>query len=144
MTLVTLCRILVHSSDTGNTGLTKYAVIAPKFAGGSMGDQCLEHFCSESRTSLQCQKVREIPEYGGVHLTCRENCMLPIAAANQSAYFSFSTANYSQKLHKKHSIRAVAHGIRRFHWALHHQISELVLTPPPPRLRIFCFVISPP
>ena len=39
--------------------------------------------------------------------------MLLIAAANQSACFNLSTANYSRKLHKKHSIRAVAHGIRR-------------------------------
>ena len=32
---------------------------------------------------------------------------------NQSTCFSFSAANYSQKLHKKHAIRAViAHGIR--------------------------------
>jgi len=50
--------------------------------------------------------------------------MLLIAAANQSVYFSFSTANYSWKLHKKHSIRAAAQEIRWFHWALHHQISE--------------------
>ena len=26
--------------------------------------------------------------------------------------FSFSTANYSERLHKKHSIKAAAHGIR--------------------------------
>ena len=41
--------------------------------------------------------------------------MLPIAAANESACFSFSAANYSQKLHEKYSIRTVAHGIRQFH-----------------------------
>ena len=29
--------------------------------------------------------------------------------------FSFSMANYSRKLHKKHSIRAAVHRIRRFH-----------------------------
>ena len=38
--------------------------------------------------------------------------------------FSFSVANYSLKMHKKHSIKAAAHGIRQFHKALHHQISE--------------------
>ena len=41
--------------------------------------------------------------------------MLPIAAGNQSARFSFSVANYSLKLHKKDSIRAALHGIRQFH-----------------------------
>ena len=58
-------------------------------------DQCLEHFYSKGRTSLQCWKVRKISGYGGAHLPCRENCMLLIAAANQSAGFSFSMANYS-------------------------------------------------
>ena len=29
--------------------------------------------------------------------------------------FSFSVANYSLKLHKRYSIEAAAHGIRRFH-----------------------------
>ena len=39
--------------------------------------------------------------HGRAHLLFRENCMLPTAAANQSACFSFSLANYSRKLHKK-------------------------------------------
>ena len=38
--------------------------------------------------------------------------------------FSFRAANYSHKLHKNHSIKTAEHGIRRFHQALHHQISE--------------------
>ena len=29
--------------------------------------------------------------------------------------FSFSAANYSLKLHKRYSIEAAVHGIRRFH-----------------------------
>ena len=78
------------------------------------------------------RKVGEIPGYGWTHLPRRENCMLPIAAANQTAWFSFSTANYSRKLHKKHLIRAVAHGIRQFHWALHHQIAECMWACPTP------------
>ena len=58
--------------------------------------------------------------------------MLPIAAGNQSARFSFSVANYSLKLHKKDSIRAALHGIRQFHWEL-HRIAECMWacsTPP--------------
>ena len=59
----------------------------------------------KGRTSLHCQKVLEIHGYGWAYLSCRENCMLLIATANQSVYFSFSMANYSWKLHKKHSIK---------------------------------------
>ena len=29
-----------------------------------LGDQRLEHFCTEGRTSLHCWKVNKIPEYG--------------------------------------------------------------------------------
>ena len=65
--------------------------------------------------------------------------MLPIAAANQHACFSFSVANYSQKLHKKHSVRAVVHGIRRFHWALYHQSAERMSLSYPT-----CALITPP
>ena len=80
----------------------------------------LQHFCSKGRTSLQCQKI---PGYEWAHLPFWENCMLLIAAANQSTCFSFSTANYSLKLHKKHSIKAAAHGSDNF---TEHYIIRLV------------------
>ena len=89
-----------------------------------LGYQCLECFCSWGRTSLHCRKVRQIPGCEWAHLPCRENYKLPTAAVNQSACFSFSVANHSRKLHKKHLIRAVAHRIGQFHWALHHQLAE--------------------
>ena len=66
------------------------------------------------RTSLHCQEVGEIPGYGWAHLLCQENCMLLIAAANESAHCSFRVVNYSRKLHKKHSIRAATHRIDDF------------------------------
>ena len=53
----------------------------------------------------------------------QENCMLPIVASNQSACFSFSTVNYSRKLHEKYSIRTAVCGVRQFH-SLPHQIAE--------------------
>ena len=77
----------------------------------------------QCRTFLHCQKVWEIPEYGWAHLPCRENCMLPIVEANQSACFSFSTVNYFRKLHEKYSIRTAVCGVRQFH-SLPHQIAE--------------------
>ena len=40
-------------------------------------------------------------------------------------------ANYFQKLYKKHSIRAAAHRISLFYWALHHQIAECTWACPP-------------
>ena len=58
--------------------------------------------------------VRKLEKSSDIGLR-RANCMLPITAANQSACFSFSVANYSQKLYKKHSIRAAMHRIRQFH-----------------------------
>ena len=51
-------------------------------------------------------------DMGEPPIPCHKNCILPFAAANQSAFFSFSDANHYQKLHKKHSIRVIAHGIR--------------------------------
>ena len=47
-------------------GLKKEKLAVFKFAGA----QCLEHFCSKGRTILHCQKVEEIPGYGGkLHVT---------------------------------------------------------------------------
>ena len=46
--------------------------------------------------------------------------------------FSFSAVNYYLKPHKKHSIKAAAHGIRWFYKALHHQISECTWACPNP------------
>ena len=46
--------------------------------------------------------------------------------------FSFSVANYSLKLHKKHSIKAAAEGIRRFtrHYNFRYlSAADLVLPP---------------
>ena len=43
---------------------------------------------------------REIPRYGWAHLPCWKNCMLTIAAANQSGCFSFSITNCSQNCTK--------------------------------------------
>ena len=56
------------------------------------------------------------------YLPCQENCMLPIAAAHQK--YLASAQQISHENCKKHSIRAVAPGIRRFHGAVHHQIAE--------------------
>ena len=64
--------------------------------------------CSKGRTFLHCQKVGEIPGYGLTHLPCQENYMLPIAAANQNACFSFGAVNYSLKLHKNNSVKPKA------------------------------------
>ena len=88
---------------------------------------CLEHLCFKCRTSLHCQKVREIPGYGWTHLRCQEKCMLPIVTVNQSACFSFSTANYCWKPHE----------IRWFHSTLHHQIAECTWACPTPWELVF-------
>jgi len=104
--------------------------------------------CSKGRTFLHCQKVWEIPEYGWAHLSCRENCMLPIVEANQSACFSFSTVSYSRKLHEKYSIRTAVCGVRQFH-SLPHQIAECTWSCPTYPLwstmlqvSIFCFYVT--
>ena len=45
--------------------------------------------------------------------------------------FSFSVANYSLKLQKKHSIKAALHGIRRFtrHYIIRYPIARELVIP---------------
>ena len=43
-------------------------------------------------------------------------------------------SKYFRKLHKKHSVSVVLHWIRRFHWALYHQIAECTWSCPTPFL----------
>ena len=76
------------------------------------------------KTFLHCQKVRKI---GWAHLPYQENYMLLIAAANQSACFSFSAAKNALQ---KHSVRAAVHRIRRFRWELYHQIAKCIWSCP--------------
>ena len=70
------------------TEIEQVSTHSSKFAGRSI--QSLEHFCSKGRTFLHCQKVGEIPGYRWTHLPCRENCVLLVAAANQSACFALA------------------------------------------------------
>jgi len=65
--------------------------------------------------------------------------MIPIPVANQSACFSFSTAKYSQKLHKKHSKRTAAHRNRWF-YSLDHQIA-VCMWACPTSLQVHLYVI---
>ena len=39
---------------------------------GINADQCLEHFCAKDRTSLHCQKVREILDMGELTYNARK------------------------------------------------------------------------
>ena len=100
-------------------GFTEIKQVSARGLPGFNRVQCLEHFCSKGR-SLYCQRnpwiwVRSPSMLKKLHV---DDC------SRKSKYmFSFSMVNYPLKLHKKHSIKATAHEIRRFHKALHHQIS---------------------
>ena len=69
--------------------------------------QCLEHFCSEGRTSLHCQEVRGIPGYGWTHFSMPRKLQVADCSRQPKYMFSFSAANYS--------LKASVHGIRQFH-----------------------------
>ena len=90
---------------TWNTTLQQFTenkqvnVLSIQVCQGINADQCLEHFCAKDRTSLHCQKVREILDMGELTYNAKKT-MLSIAAANQSACFSFSAVNYSQNCTK--------------------------------------------
>ena len=103
---------------------------------GINGDQYLEHFCilrvEHSYTVRKSEKSLDRGEP-----TCRENGMLPIAAASQSACFCFSGQTIHSKIAQK-ALNIAANGIRQFHW--HHQISECTWgcpTPPSPSSSLF-------
>ena len=51
-------------SSQGFTELKQVSARSIQICRGIDGDQCLEHFCSKGITSLNCQKVVEIPGYG--------------------------------------------------------------------------------
>ena len=99
---------------------------------GTNGDQCLEHFCflrvEHPYIVGKSEKYLDVgePTYHSKKTACYW------LQVQTTVYISFNNANYSQKLHKKHSIRAAVHGIRRFHWTLHHQITECMLACPTP------------
>ena len=79
---------------------------------GFNGVQCLEHFfvlrlehpyiVTKSEKSLDMSELTSMPRKPQVADCSRK----------PKYTFSFSEANYSLKLHKKHSIKAAAHGIR--------------------------------
>ena len=99
---------------------------------GFDGDQCFGHFCSNGtcRVSLHCQKVRESLDVGELTFHAKKTACYQLYIANQSAYFSFSTVNYSRKLHEILKKTAVC-GIRQFH-SLPHQNAECMQSCPTP------------
>ena len=88
----------------------KLALVPSKFARASMGIN------GKSRTSLHCQKVREILDMDELTwIPCQENWL-------QQQTNVHAHGNLLSKTAQKHSIRAAAaaQGIWHFHWTLHH------------------------
>ena len=77
--------------------------------------------------------VRKLEIYGWAYPPCHENPMLPIVAANRSACFSFSAANYSWNLHKKAGLHHTE-SCRQFQSCIIRLLSarDLVVSPAPP------------
>ena len=94
----------VHLGFTEIKQAIKQSLIASKFSRGSMGINAWNTFVLKIEHPYMVRKFKKFLDMGE----------LTTHGKNQSASFSFGVVNYSQKLHKKHSIRAAAYGIRQF------------------------------
>ena len=78
--------------------------------------------------------VRKLEIYGWAYPPCHENPMLPIVAANRSACFSFSAANYFWKLQKKKQGCTTQNHADNFNHASSDCWVHVILSYPLPRL----------
>ena len=80
-----------------------------------MGVNAWNTFVLRAEHPYIARKSEKPLDMGKLTLHPEKTACYQIAAANQGAYFiSFSMVNYSLELHKVHSIKAAAHGIRQF------------------------------
>ena len=98
---------------------------------GSLGINARNTFVLRVEHPYVVKKLEKSMDVVSPPSMLRKLCVTDCSSKPECICFSFSMANHSRKLHKKQLVRAVAHGIRRFNWALSHQIAECTWACPP-------------
>ena len=90
--------------------LNKLALIAP-VCQGSMGFNAWNAFVLRVKRPYIVRKSEKYLDMGELTFHAKKTAWCRLHQETKVHVFGFSVANYSLKLHKKHSIKAAAHGI---------------------------------